>query len=168
MTDKKQTKRVIWDWLPGIVAGLMPLCIFGVVSMYVTAIGLPEGHPDVMEDMIRDGWVGHLLVLSIVTSTVSTFTAYPRLFMEKEAGAQIGGGSLMFVMLNTLILILSAVLYAIHELHLPREIALRVAGIVAIFAAAVSLYLEFAISNHQLQRNKSRPKFGPAAGKRPD
>lgn len=68
-------KRVIWRWLPGAVAGLFPLAIFVVVaSMTFSA---PNGGPAIDRHI---GLVNHLLVFGIVTSCVSTFTAFPRLF----------------------------------------------------------------------------------------
>jgi hypothetical protein len=39
---KPETKEVLWEWLPGIAAGLMPLSVFGVVTFFANMDGLPR------------------------------------------------------------------------------------------------------------------------------
>lgn len=142
-----KTKQVFWEWVPGPAAGLLPLCIFWVDTLFTLSIDLPNGHPNVH----HDGWIGHWLVLAVVTSTVSTFTSYPRLFAFRLAGEPIGNASLGLVMVNTLILVFSATLYTIHEQHRQAQDMIWSAFAAAIAAAAISLWLEFAIANLKLR-----------------
>jgi len=143
-----ETKAVVWEWLPGIVAGLMPLVVYGIV---VTVIPeeMPPHHPVV--HVVRNGWIAHLLVWSIVTSTVSTLMAYPRLFSFRQQGAAAGGASLGLVMLNTLMLVFSVALYTLHETRLVK-VDLTITAI--IFTSAIgftSLIIEFVIANLRIR-----------------
>jgi hypothetical protein len=110
-----------------------------------------NGHLDVH----RSGLTAHFLVLAIVTSTVSTFTAYPRLFSENLSGEAIGRGSLGLAMANTLILVFSASIYTLHEQYDPRSDLLVLSMVVAGLSGLMSLWLEFAIANLRLRHTGS-------------
>jgi uncharacterized BrkB/YihY/UPF0761 family membrane protein len=147
----KELKKVVWQWLPGMVAGIIPLLIFLAVSMN-KGLGYTDEISRTFEGYrFWDGLVGHLLVFGIVTSSVSTFTAFPRVFAKRTEDSAIGDASLGLVMCITLVLIFSVVMYVMQE---AREVgtaigwgALLVAALLVVAAAIASFYMEMTIAN---------------------
>jgi hypothetical protein len=161
----KDFKRVVWEWLPGVVAGFMPLFVFILVKAHVIPPVPPEAtkSPEAMAHFAKvtagHFWYGlteHLIVFSIVASSVSTFTSFPRLFSESLEDAPIGRASLGLVMAITLILVFSVAMYALHEARVTGNGVTWTAGIVVLVTLGVSLYMEFAIANLRLARHAAR------------
>ena len=160
---RKELKRVVWEWLPGLVAGLIPLAVFLLVS--VEAI-VPTGvNPEQWWASFCSSLVDHLLIVAIVTSAVSTFTAFPRLFAFNRDDFPLGEGSLVLVMVITILLVFSVAMYVLRQSHGMQDGSFLDSGLwvavgLALAAAATSYYLEVTIAN--LRFNHSQQK-GPAA-----
>jgi len=151
-----KTKRVLTEWSSGPIAGLVPLGVFLLIHSVEKAEALPKGHPRVY-GFERD-LIGHLLVFAIVTSSVSTFTAFQRLF-GKQASVQLGDASALLIVWNTLILVFSTTLYS---LVLSRSAGTGIgiwfySGILVIFTIVVSIAIEFAIANERLRETGESP-----------
>ena len=157
----KELKSVIWEWLPGMVAGIIPLLIFLAVSMNGH---LPVGGDELYEIYVADrfwnGLLGHLLVFSMVTSAVSTFTSFPRVFAKRRENSPIGEASLGLVMCITLILVFSVVMYVMQE---DRDLgnrsgwgALVIAVLLVVAAAIASFYMEMTIANLRFKGHLSK------------
>lgn len=151
----KELKRIVWEWLPGVVAGLMPLLVFVLVKSQATS--LPTAGNAVVAALeatqrLHDGLAEHLIVFSIVTSTVSTFTSFPRLFANNQEDAPIGQASLGLVMLMTLILVLSVAMYVLHEANFSDASTIWPSVLLVIVTLITSLYIEVAIANVRLAR----------------
>jgi hypothetical protein len=147
----KELKDVIWTWLPGFVAGLVPLVVFLLVSSQVSDVVVPKDHIPVHHYL--DGWIGHLLVLGMVTSAVSTFTAFPRLFAQRGASPDAGLGLLVVM---TLTLVVSVAFYVLFEARLSQSHMIYWALFVAGLAWICSFYVELAIANVSLIRKRDR------------
>lgn len=153
----KELKRVIWEWLPGVVAGLMPLLVFMLVKSQVLPIAAGKTADAALlaaaaEHRFYQGLGEHLIVFSIVTSTVSTFTSFPRLFANSQVDAPIGQASLGLVMLITLILAFSVAMYVLHEAGVTNTNTLWPSATLVLATLVTSLYMEFAIANIRLSR----------------
>lgn len=135
-----ELKVVVWDWFGALLAGLIPLLIFLLVS--VTAISTPNEDPAVWWVHFYGELVDQLLVLAIVTSTVSTFTAVPRLV--KGRGSP--DGAITLIMIVTVVLIASVVLYVLQQTHVAPVVSLF--GIS--FLLAVGLVLAASVSSYYL------------------
>jgi FtsH-binding integral membrane protein len=146
-------KEVIWEWLPGVVAGLIPLVVFLLVANQVPP---PHGDPAAAAQHYREGMVGHLLVFGIVTSSVSTFTAFPRLFSYRSDGEPMGQQSLGLVMMITLILVFSVALYVLQEARVTNGQTVFAGLVIVGSAILTSLYIEFSIANLRLARRVRR------------
>ena len=144
----QELKRVIWEWLPGVVAGLIPLVVFLLVASQTG--GTPQADPAAAALHYHDGMVGHLLVFAIVTSSVSTFTAFPRLFSYSREGEPIGQQSLGLVMVITLILVFSVALYVLQEARVASGQTIVASLVIVGSAILTSLYIEFSIANLRL------------------
>jgi len=145
----KALKSVIWEWLPGVVAGFMPLFVFLLARSQTSAVVGNPAHPAMP---FADGFLEHLVVFSIVTSCVSTFTSFPRLFAYNREDAPIGQASLGLVMLITLILVISVAMYALKEAHVLNTDNV-VPGVLLVLATLItSIYMEIAIANVRLAR----------------
>ena len=136
---------VVLGWLPGVVAGLMPLAVFLLVKAQATPA--PNAKAADLSALFWDGLVGHLVVFSIVASSVSTFTSFPRLFASsQEKDTPIGPASLILVMLITLILVFSVAMYVLEEARITENGFLAGALLMAA-TVATSFYMEVAIAN---------------------
>lgn len=146
---KSETKRVVLDWLPGVVAGLMPMGVFFLVKSQMV---LPAGtKPEQADQAFRAGLTEHLVVFSIVASAVSTFTAFPRLFSTShEDDSPIGPASLGYVILITLILVFSVAMYVLQEAGVTEHS--YAPGLLLLIATVVTSFLmEVAIANLRLR-----------------
>lgn len=152
----RDMKNVIWEWLPGVVAGIIPLLIFLAVSAngHVPP-GADETYRKFASDRFWDGLLGHLFVFSMVTSAVSTFTSFPRVFAKREENTPIGEASLGLVMCITLILIFSVVMYVMEEARELGETTgwwpFVIAFLLMAAAATASFYMEVTIANLRLR-----------------
>lgn len=148
-TVTRDSKKVVLEWLPGVVAGLMPLAVFLLVKSQLI---LPEDKAVAVADhAFRDGLNEHLVVFSIVTSAVSTFTAFPRLFVaSQEDESPIGPASLSYVMMITLILVFSVAVYVLQEAAVTDNSYLP-GGLLLGATLLISLLMEFAIANLRLR-----------------
>jgi hypothetical protein len=134
----------------------MPLMVFMLVKAQVVPSAPPTGAA-VNEALARfwDGLTEHLIVFSIVTSCVSTFTSFPRLFSYSLEDAPIGRASLGLVMLITLILVFSVAMYTLHEARVTGAGAAWPASLLVLVTLATSFYMEFAIANVRLARREA-------------
>jgi len=148
---RETVREIFWNWLPGLVAGLMPMLAFLLVNLEVKAPELPPRHPPIYPFYI--GLVGHLFILSIVTAAVSIYSSLPRLFSEPHRATRSREASLYFAILLTLILVTSVTLYALFEARVARAHMLAWSGTIAAFAACVSFLIELAIVNIRLSTN---------------
>jgi hypothetical protein len=152
----QELKQVIWEWLPGVVAGLIPLVVFLLVASQTG--GMSHDDPAAAARHFHDGLVGHLLVFGIVTSSVSTFTAFPRLFSHSREGEPIGQQSLGLVMVITLILVFSVALYVLQEARVASGERIIASLVIVGSAIVTSLYIEFSIANLRLGGPPNRPE----------
>jgi hypothetical protein len=149
-----ELKRVIWRWLPGVFAGIVPLLIFLVVASQLSA---PS--PVAAAAMTRHfhaELVGHLLIFGIVTCTVSIVASFPRLFSFSNEGDPIGMASLGLVMLITFIMALSLVLYALLEARVTDGHSQAAGWLIVGSAVVTSFYIEVAIANLRLSNPTRR------------
>lgn len=142
----------MWDWLPGVVAGFIPLFVFILVHVSVV---LPTDAAQGESARILGGLTEHLLVFCIVSSCVSTFTSFPRLFFYRESETPLGLGALGLMMLTTLILVFSVAIYALHEALDTRSVALGGGIVLALVTLWSTLYMELAIANVRLRRGET-------------
>lgn len=156
----KDLKKVVWQWLPGMVAGIIPLLIFLAVSMNRRVHDPDEMYRAYASFRFWEGFVGHLLVFGIVTSSVSTFTSFPRVFAKRKENSAIGDASLGLVMCITLVLIFSVVMYVMQEGREPGETvgwgAFVVACLLVGAAAIASFYMEMTIANLRFRGSLTR------------
>ncbi|HVU28767.1 MAG TPA: hypothetical protein VHE36_00065 [Sphingomicrobium sp.] len=126
-------KDVVWDWLPGFAAGLIPLVIF----LFVSAMAAPPAKetPDQWWKHFNNGLVDHLIILGLVTSAVSTFTTFPKLF--KGSKPPEGAPVLMIVVIVTLVISVS--MYVLREASAAPIASLWGNGFGVIFGDAYEL-----------------------------
>lgn len=98
------------------------------------------------------GFAEHLVIFAIVTSTVSTFTTYPRLLARGVPSATIGFASLGLVMMMTFMLVLSTAEYVLHESSFSEPSAIWPSLFLALATAITSFYMEVTIANVTLAR----------------
>lgn len=158
-------KHVIWEWLPGVVAGLIPLLVFLFVSVQADGPTNPT-ELGLWWKSFYDGLLEHLIVLGIVTSAVSTFTSFPRLFSLNREDNPLGQGSLVLVMLITIVLIFSVAMYVMSEarateMHSVLTGTFATAVGLAVAAAATSYYIEVTIANLRLKGAASAANDAP-------
>ena len=89
----------------------------------------------------------------MVTSAVSTFTAFPRLFAQRGASPDAGLGLLVVM---TLTLVVSVAFYVLFEARLSQSHMIYWAIFVALLAWVCSFYVELAIANVSLMRRRER------------
>jgi hypothetical protein len=154
----REMKGVIWEWLPGVAAGFMPLFVF----LLVKAQAMPDPHltgaaaaqaAHLASARTIGGLAEHLVVFAIVTSTVSTFTTYPRLFARGRADPTIGPASLGLVMLMTFMLVFSTAEYVLHESSYSEPSSFWQGGLLALATLILSFYMEVTIANVSMARN---------------
>lgn len=157
----KEMKHVVWEWLPGVIAGFFPLLIFLFVSAQAT---VPQGDIAATTkwwENFHDGLVEHLIVLGIVTSAVSTLNSFPRLFSLNREDTPLGEGSLILVMLTVLILVFSVVMYALQQAKAADTHSLWtgnfwLAAGLAVVPAVTTYYVEVTIANLRMKRDAAK------------
>lgn len=146
---------VVWDWLPGFAAGLIPLLVFLFVS--VEASPPPTETAPQWWAKFDSGLVDHLLILAMVTSAVSIFSSFPRLFR----GAKRVQGSLVLMILVTVTLVMSVAMYVLREANAAPAASLSGNSFsmclgLALAASVISYYLEVTVTNLGLRNKRQR------------
>lgn len=132
----------------------MPLLVFLLVRFAVTAPAITNLNAHDSRQL-WDGLTEHMLIFSIVTSCVSTFTSFPRLFFYREEETPLGLGALGFVLLTTLILVFSVAIYALHEAVDTRDTAFWGGLALLVVTLAATFYMEVALANVRLRRGET-------------
>jgi hypothetical protein len=147
----EELKVVLWDWFGALLAGAIPLLIF----LFVSAEAIVPGGQSATAwwSKFYSELVNHLLVISIVTSTVSTFASVPRLV--KGRGSP--DGALTLIMVVTIVLVISVAMYVLRQTNVAPIVSLWGVGFLSalglVLAAAVtSYYLAVTVTNLSLRR----------------
>ncbi len=127
-----------WEWLPGVVAGGLPMVVF--------LIGATFPSPAERATMDRQ-FIAHMLILAIANSSVSIMSSFARLLRGEVTNFLTGGrGPLGLMVLTIAILLYVTALYDRAEGGHDGLIMLLMAVGGLVTSLCVSLYLEVAIA----------------------
>ncbi len=148
----------ILDWLPGAVAGGLPMMVFlmaNALNGKPGTVGAEHHHFHFYESL-----VAHMLILGIANSSVSVMTAFTQVFAGRLPSIlRDGRGPSILVFISVVTLVYQTSLYAWLEsgaMGLPLAI---MAGLGLLGSLVVSLYLSFALGRlYQLAAIRKKMK----------
>jgi hypothetical protein len=172
--------EAFWEWLPGVIAGGLPLMIFMLFSDRIEEhhglsnlaneivrnnLTVSEQAPKEIASMLQNhaehssqsaGWSAHMLIFAIANSTVSVTTFFSRLIRRQIPNIDTEGRGPLALFLGSLaVLVYVTSLYASLETkgHLPWGGTKASIGLVLSLLA--SLYMEIMIARlHELARQR--------------
>lgn len=106
--------QAFWEWIPGVVAGVLPLAVY----LLVLGIGgheapsLSPEHPP----LINNDLEAHLLIFVIANSAVSFVSSHVRLFRLKGLVTEHSRSHLGLNLVTMVALVLGVAVYAILEI----------------------------------------------------
>lgn len=155
---KRAIYAALWEWSPGVVAGLFPLLIF------LLSAGMP-GHVSTHSNSgpytdFTNELLAHMLVLGIVSCAVTVVTSFARLLTGRIPNfLRDGRGPVGLVMLLLFALMYMGALYTSHQNghRGPPMWTLTLLGLGA--SLTISLYMEFAIARmNEIAKAKRKRK----------
>lgn len=132
-----------FEWLPGVVVGMLPLFAFVLATGFGTgALGVEH---------FQLGLTSHLMVMAIVTSSVSLVTSWVRVGAGHYPNfAEDGRGPTLLALSLVLVAAYSLVIYALAEAGV-RDLPMRTCALLAVGAALLaSISMEFAMARLRL------------------
>ena len=143
--------EAIWEWIPGVVAGGLPMMVFIVCD--VLAVSNGSQHTD-----NGNAFAAHMLILAIANSSVSAVTSFSRLVRGRVPNfLRDGRGPVLMIILILVILAYVTALYALLEGGTGGELMYRLALGGLVGSLLTSLYMEFTIARlHELAKARRR------------
>lgn len=136
--------RAFWEWIPGVVAGVLPLAVYLLVIM----IGghespeLPSQHPRLIDNDLE----AHLLIFVIANSAVSFVSSFVRLTRLKGPVTAHSRAHLGLNLVTLTALVLGVAVYAVLEIG-TDGLGLTVASFSLLFLSLVpSFFVEISLA----------------------
>lgn len=142
MAESSSFTNSFIEWLPGAIAGLLPLS--GFFLAHGDGSGLAPG-------VWERGLASHLLVVAIVASSVSVMTSFMRLAAGNHPNfMRDGRGPIFLLLILMCISFYSTVVYTLVEAHTARLPVQLCAWLAVVTALIASLAMEFAMTRLRL------------------